>query len=1267
MWSRFARTGVLLPLATVVLASALSARPVPNRPRPRALNLFASSALLLEANRVQCGINSVGEVCVAFSGSSVGGGGFWPKGSNNQYIFNSGLQLAAVIDPAATFAWAGDTAGAWFFDPRGDQVSGAPLTSVFSSIDPGDLAAWPNGAVVRDPAIYHPVLLGQNRISDGDAWVRYWEGDPIQLGGRDHPMGIMVEQRALAWNFPTGNEDIIYFVFTFYNVTASDPAAYAGLDPAIQAEVAAVGAQFQTLNEQKFPGLDIPAGGYSLTSMYAAFGMDADVADFGDNYSTAFLPFDIGSTYSGTFLPAVGWTFPSTINSPPFFAGPGFVGVKYLKSPESSPGVEVGLTMFSNTTNGGAFPDAAGDHLLYRRLSGFLGSGDIQCNPFTLPAEARDRRLCYLAQQQADARFYQASGPFTLAPGQAATIVVAYIHAAPVAVTGVTPGNDHPPEIPFTGDSLFDDPSRVRLIDRVAGWVSATDANDDSIIQQDEVTTVDNSLLDKALVAQAVFDAKFLLPNAPIAPQFFLVPGDNQVTVVWQKSETEALGDLFYTIASEPFDTLGNINPLYDPNFRQFDVEGYRIYRGRTSGELQLLAQFDYAGTTFKDFMGALSYGDRNGDGLIQCAPELGLQADCPVPFDTTTPRIAFHEVPLAGQIIQVKPGERAELRGADSVVVTPGGDTVFVARRGTVIPIIADTAVTGGASGFPPLRDNGVAFAYVDNTARNGFTYFYAVTAFDVNSVISGPTSIESPRITKRAVPRRTGANQGTAAGPITARLVDQDGNPISGPAPTINATTGTFTGPAAPTEGLQLLDVSVFAATLIAPNSQAFIQIDSIVPLWYHTATYFVSGLGPVTITSQVGPAGPLGEEEGTAELGPVKTVLPADTTLAKAQGLGAVPLAAEANAMIILSPVTFTSKDADWHPDVDGAFFEATGITDVGGSRWFVGAGETMADPTLGLLHGTLTGVTTIYRPVRVRNASNLFRRYDQLTYHVFRAADIEIHWGATPGTVDSVVDVTHGVPVPFAGQNRASYGFLPDLAGTGGAAPSAPEGVLTYLDFLFGPCVPGAGDVSQANCETRNFAAAAALLPVDINGDLAADGNGFGLYINGEPFIFAAATLPSSTVWTYRSYSGVVAQTGGTYSFTPKPSNPAVPGLRLAIETSTPAVVDLGRAGDLSQVHTVPDPYYVTNALETTANQKVLNFVNLPGRAIVRIYSTSGVLVQVLTHDDPTGGGQLTWNLRNRNNQFVASGVYFYHVEAPDGKQKVDRFTVVNFAP
>ena len=110
----------------------------------------------------------------------------------------------------------------------------------------------------------------------------------------------------------------------------------------------------------------------------------------------------------------------------------------------------------------------------------------------------------------------------------------------------------------------------------------------------------------------------------------------------------------------------------------------------------------------------------------------------------------------------------------------------------------------------------------------------------------------------------------------------------------------------------------------------------------------------------------------------------------------------------------------------------------------------------------------------------------------------------------------------------------------------------------------------------------------------------------------------------------------------------------------------SALDSTVAGDLSRVHTVPDPYYVTNSLEITPNTKVLKFVNLPNRAIIRIYSVSGVLVQVLTQNDVTGGGELTWNLRNRNNQFVASGVYFYHVEGPDGQTKVGRFTVVNFA-
>ncbi len=96
-----------------------------------------------------------------------------------------------------------------------------------------------------------------------------------------------------------------------------------------------------------------------------------------------------------------------------------------------------------------------------------------------------------------------------------------------------------------------------------------------------------------------------------------------------------------------------------------------------------------------------------------------------------------------------------------------------------------------------------------------------------------------------------------------------------------------------------------------------------------------------------------------------------------------------------------------------------------------------------------------------------------------------------------------------------------------------------------------------------------------------------------------------------------------------------------------------------------MHTVPDPYYVMSKFEVTTANKVLKFVNLPAQAIIRIYSSSGILVTLLEHRSDSYGGSDDWNLRNRNEQVVASGVYFYHIES-GGARRVGRFTVVNFA-
>ena len=54
-----------------------------------------------------------------------------------------------------------------------------------------------------------------------------------------------------------------------------------------------------------------------------------------------------------------------------------------------------------------------------------------------------------------------------------------------------------------------------------------------------------------------VFDNKFLLPFAPDPPDFFLIPGDNQVTVIWRPRRPR-IGDPFFQMPTRPgIDPLG--------------------------------------------------------------------------------------------------------------------------------------------------------------------------------------------------------------------------------------------------------------------------------------------------------------------------------------------------------------------------------------------------------------------------------------------------------------------------------------------------------------------------------------------------------------------------------------------------------------------------------------------------------------------------------------------------------------------------------------
>lgn len=94
-------------------------------------------------------------------------------------------------------------------------------------------------------------------------------------------------------------------------------------------------------------------------------------------------------------------------------------------------------------------------------------------------------------------------------------------------------------------------------------------------------------------------------------------------------------------------------------------------------------------------------------------------------------------------------------------------------------------------------------------------------------------------------------------------------------------------------------------------------------------------------------------------------------------------------------------------------------------------------------------------------------------------------------------------------------------------------------------------------------------------------------------------------------------------------------------------------------DLSNVYVYPSPA----SLQRTS---VITFANLPQRAKIYIYSLTGKSVNELTERDGNGG--LTWNLRDRNNEVIPSGVYFYKIIQTDAEgnelsSKIEKFTVV----
>lgn len=153
------------------------------------------------------------------------------------------------------------------------------------------------------------------------------------------------------------------------------------------------------------------------------------------------------------------------------------------------------------------------------------------------------------------------------------------------------------------------------------------------------------------------------------------------------------------------------------------------------------------------------------------------------------------------------------------------------------------------------------------------------------------------------------------------------------------------------------------------------------------------------------------------------------------------------------------------------------------------------------------------------------------------------------------------------------------------------------------------------------------------------------------LNDVPFRLSVENAPSDST-NQPPLTGQVIRLQTTRAF--------VPSDRFSVKF-TPAELEDISEDELKQIRVVPNPYVVNAPWERALNVREIQFMYLPPKCTISIYTTRGELVRKLEHND--NSGRMSWNLTSESNQDLAFGVYIYVVETPDGKQHVDKFALI----
>jgi hypothetical protein len=104
-------------------------------------------------------------------------------------------------------------------------------------------------------------------------------------------------------------------------------------------------------------------------------------------------------------------------------------------------------------------------------------------------------------------------------------------------------------------------------------------------------------------------------------------------------------------------------------------------------------------------------------------------------------------------------------------------------------------------------------------------------------------------------------------------------------------------------------------------------------------------------------------------------------------------------------------------------------------------------------------------------------------------------------------------------------------------------------------------------------------------------------------------------------------------------------------------------------ELDDIAVVPDPYIVSASWEkplyftSGRGERRVDFIHLPPKCTIRIFTLDGKLVRTLEHNDIIEDGHHSWDLTTKDGLDVAPGIYLFHINAGDLGEKLGRFALI----